>query len=221
LARQFAIADIHGCAKTFERLIFDELAIQRADELFLLGDYINKGPDSKGVLDIILYLRQSGYDVRCLRGNHDQYLIEAFEDPEKQMRFLQCGGIETLRSFSVDEVRHIPTQYLALVTGFEWYFETPRYILVHAGLNFDNAHIFADRDAMLHTRDMNVDKVKTIGRQIVHGHVPTPLSEIEKSLVSSHISIDGGCVCKGAEGMQQLVALELKKRILHSQKNID
>ena len=68
---RFAISDIHGCAKTFEALL-DRIALSTQGELYLLGDYLDRGPDSKGVLDLIFRLQREGYAVHCLRGNHEQ-----------------------------------------------------------------------------------------------------------------------------------------------------
>jgi len=57
LARHFAISDIHGCVKTFKKLVIDIINLSKEDKLYLLGDYINKGPDSKGVIDFIFTLQ--------------------------------------------------------------------------------------------------------------------------------------------------------------------
>jgi len=74
--RQFAIADIHGHLKTFKALL-REINFTVFDELFLLGDFIDRGPDSKGVIDYIEELKQTGYTVYCLRGNHEQLCLDA------------------------------------------------------------------------------------------------------------------------------------------------
>ena len=65
--RKFAISDIHGCLKSFEALL-DKIQLSTSDELYILGDYIDRGPDSKGVIDYIWKLEQEGYAVKCLRG---------------------------------------------------------------------------------------------------------------------------------------------------------
>ena len=66
MTRKIAISDIHGCNKTFQKLLFETLNLQKNDQLYLLGDYIDRGPDSKGVLDTIQNLITNGYYVRCL-----------------------------------------------------------------------------------------------------------------------------------------------------------
>ncbi|MCC6412552.1 MAG: metallophosphoesterase, partial [Saprospiraceae bacterium] len=64
--KKYAISDIHGCNKTFLALL-ENLDFSKADELYLLGDYVDRGPDSKGVFDTIFRLQSEGYKVQCLR----------------------------------------------------------------------------------------------------------------------------------------------------------
>ena len=65
---RFAISDIHGCYKTLLALL-DKIAFSKADELYILGDYVDRGPDSKGVIDHIFYLREQGYTVQIGRAH--------------------------------------------------------------------------------------------------------------------------------------------------------
>jgi serine/threonine protein phosphatase 1 len=67
---RYVIGDIHGGSGTFSALL-DQLNLQYDDRIYLLGDYIDRGPDSKGVLDIILPADGDGYDVRHILGNHE------------------------------------------------------------------------------------------------------------------------------------------------------
>ena len=69
--RQIAVGDIHGCVKTFRLLVRDELRLTPNDHLILLGDVIDRGPDSKGVIDEIIALRDLGIRVQVLQGNHE------------------------------------------------------------------------------------------------------------------------------------------------------
>lgn len=78
---QYAITDLHGCARTF-RALLDKIRFSKEDELYLLGDYINRGPDSKGVIDHILELRESGHTVHCLRGNHQRRFFSVGQQPQ-------------------------------------------------------------------------------------------------------------------------------------------
>ncbi len=223
LDRQIAISDIHGCAKTFHELLFDVVDLQLTDTLYLLGDYINKGPDSKGVIDQIFSLENRGYEVYCLRGNHEQYLLDALTNPEKEFDFLSRGGVETLQSFHVGYTGDLPKNYIEFFENLGYYIELENYMLVHAGFDFENEDLFVDEDAMLNIRAMRVDRDLIGGRNIIHGHVPLPVTEIEKSLdfKNHHISIDAGCVYQHIHALNHLVALDIQTRNLYIQKNID
>ena len=223
MTRQIAISDIHGCVKTFQKLVLDKIELSKKDTLFLLGDYINKGPDSKGVIDFIFSLQEDGYQVKCLRGNHEQYLIDALQFSWEEIAYKNRGGLETLASFNAKTVHDIPARYLDFIRSLSYYIELEKYLLIHAGLNFDLADPFKDDFSMLNIRNMEIANERIGNRTIIHGHVPTTYQEIEASLSfeNHHISIDAGCVYRHIHALNHLVALELKTRKLYIQKNID
>jgi len=223
LARQFAISDIHGCVKTFKKLVLDEIKLSKKETLYLLGDYINKGPDSKGVIDFIIELREKGFRVHCLRGNHEQYLLDGLRFSWEEIAFLNRGGRETLSSFKANTIHEIPEKYLDFIKALPYYIELEKYLLIHAGLNFDLEDPYKDEFSMLNIRNMEVDLEKTGNKQIIHGHVPTSYQDIEDSLVSKnhHISIDAGCIYHHIHALNHLVALEIQSRKLYIQHNID
>lgn len=220
MPKRWAISDIHGCSKTF-KLLLERLALQPDDQLFLLGDYINKGPRSRKVIKTILKLRDEGFKVRCLMGNHEDLLLKALEDPLVLKRFLQIGGKETLKSFEVKTIQEIPTEYINFFRSLEYYIELEDFVLVHAGLNFIEKNPFTDRYAMLWSRNNAIIPAKIQFRRIVHGHTPTKLNVIKAALkrVKNYtISIDAGCVYR-AEGMGHLVALNIDTMELVVQRN--
>ncbi|MCK5105263.1 MAG: serine/threonine protein phosphatase [Cyclobacteriaceae bacterium] len=223
MARQFAISDIHGCAKTFRKLVLEVIELSRADTLYLLGDYVNKGPDSKGVIDFIFQLRESGYNLKCLRGNHEQDLIDGLKYSWVEIDFLNRGGRETLQSFGVNNIHQIPEKYLSFISSLPFFFETDKYLLIHAGLNFDLEDPYKDEYSMLNIRDMEIDLKKTGNKKIIHGHVPNSYLDIENALTfhDNHISIDGGCVYTHILNTNHLVAIEIQSGKLYIQKNID
>lgn len=220
MPKRWAITDIHGCNKTF-KLLLERLALQPDDQLYLLGDYINKGPRSKKVVKTIMKLREEGYKVRCLMGNHEDLLLKALEDPLVLPKFYQIGGKETLRSFEVKAIQEIPTEYINFFHSLEYYIELEDFVLVHAGLNFIEKNPFSDRHAMLWSRNNQLIPAKIQFRRIIHGHTPTKLSVIRaaiKRVKNYTISIDAGCVYK-AEGMGNLIALNIDTMELVVQKN--
>jgi serine/threonine protein phosphatase 1 len=223
LARQIAISDIHGCVETFRKLVTEKLALTRQDALYLLGDYINKGPDSKGVIDFIFELMDAGFKVYCLRGNHEQYLIDGLQYSWEEIAFINRGGRETLDSFGTTNVRDIPSKYIEFISALPYYIEVQDFLLIHAGLNFDLTDPYKDDFSMLNIRNMEVDLSKTGGRRIIHGHVPMSYREIEQDLKvkKDHISIDAGCVYHKINSLNHLVALDIQTQKLYIQRNIE
>ncbi|MEI6206085.1 MAG: metallophosphoesterase family protein [Desulfuromonadales bacterium] len=226
--RTFVITDIHGCCRTFRQLLFLKLELQKSDTLYLLGDYIDRGPDSKGVIDTILNLQRDGYDVRTVKGNHEQMLIEFVESGSDETldRWLDNGGAETLQSYGAkDEEFVIPSEHLDFIKALPAYIATEAHIFVHAGLNFtlDAPVVDTSQEFMLWSRkNVEVDSEKIGGRKVIAGHTPRFIVEIAVSLETNFIQLDNGCYMKDCfRGRGNLVALELSSNRLYIQKNID
>ncbi len=223
MGRRFAISDIHGSAVTFRKLVVETLRFSHEDTLYLLGDYVNKGPDSKGVFDFIFSLQETGNKVFCLKGNHEAYLLDALRDSDKESYFLTRGGKATLQSFGVSKVAEIPVEYLSFMESLPLYFQLDKYLLVHAGFDFALPDPFVDESSILNIRQFDVDLGQTGGRSIIHGHVPTAMEKIVVSInaMESHISIDAGCVYPHIPFLGYLAALDLVTGQLYFEKNID
>lgn len=218
---KYVIGDLHGCSKTFRKLVTEVIQLQKEDELYCVGDYIDRGPDSKGVVDFILELREEGLTVHTLRGNHDQMMMDASRNAESLKDWLRNGGNHTLQSFNVKSYDELDSKYKRFFYETQFYFETGKYILVHAGLNFRNDDPFEDKHAMMWIRGFTVDEKKLAGRIIVHGHTPLPWDIIQTQLGQQVIGIDGGCVYPQLHGFGYLVAMNLNKVEFISQKNIE
>jgi serine/threonine protein phosphatase 1 len=208
--RKFAISDLHGCRLTFEALI-NKIGLTPDDELYLLGDYIDRGPDSKGVIDFIWHLQDSGYPVYCLRGNHEQMLLDICNDLPS---FYGRGEHHMLASFGVTHAKNIPPKYLEWVDQLDYYFEVDNYLLVHAGFNFKISNPLSDKHAMLWIRNWraDIDRQWLNGRIVVHGHTPITTEAIKRYLQAADtipdIFIDNGCAFTH-DGLGKLCALEL------------
>ncbi|UOQ73322.1 metallophosphoesterase family protein [Hymenobacter cellulosilyticus] len=133
---RYVTTDIHGCLHTFRHLIEKVLDLQPADELYLLGDYVNKGPDSRGVLDYLMDLPRRGYQVQCLRGNHDQELLDAARGRTHLSWASQADRSMTLKSFDITDCTAIPEPYLAWLETLPYELDIPGFTLVHAGYDF-------------------------------------------------------------------------------------
>lgn len=237
MRRQWVIPDTHGCAKTLRALVRDHIRPAKDDRLYFLGDYIDRGPDAKGVIDFIMQLEEEGFSIKTLRGNHEDFLLRIYDDLHSQRSFLgipvpgkllkewfKYGGKETLKSFGAGDVRQIPEKYLDWIRELDYFIELDSFLLVHAGFNFSIENPFDDRYAMLWAKDFKVIPEKVNFKKIVHGHVPVSLDFIEMLKDSTNfdfIDLDNGIYMAGKEGFGNLVALELNTRELAVQPNID
>ena len=130
---RYAIGEIHGGSKTF-RALLDRLGLNPDDRLYLLGDYIDRGPDSRGVLAIILQLADMGFDVRPVRVNHEDMLLESVvAKDEIALRYWMEGwGTETLKSFGVTSLAELPARYLTLLDQMPYVRSDGDFVFVHA-----------------------------------------------------------------------------------------
>lgn len=221
--REIVISDIHGCAMTFRALVEKQVQLTRSDHLYLLGDYIDRGPDSKGVIDYILRLRKEGFQVSCLRGNHEDLMLQAGGGAQQLELWLYNGGDVCLESYNLMvDASGIPEAHWKFVQNLELYHQTPDHFLVHAGLNFEVLNPLKDHQSMMWIRDWydEVDWDWLENRLVVHGHTPQQRIQIEKSLEHLEefpiINIDAGCFCYG-----WLCALDISNYRLHFQECID
>jgi serine/threonine protein phosphatase 1 len=219
--RTYVIGDIHGCADTLRRLVDGTLRAAPTDRIILLGDLIDRGPDSKGVLDFIFELRQRGLSVSSVRGNHEEMCLKASDEPYYLSLWTANGGLATLESFQADGPGDIPHRYREFLESLPLYILLDDFVIVHAGLNFDPPNPFDDTSAMLWTRSYYVDQQRIGGRRLICGHTPTLRSQLEILLDSSKIMLDNGCVFVGRPEMGCLAALELGSMTVQYQENID
>ena len=220
-ARRFVVPDIHGCARTFSALLDKVLNLRPRDVLYLLGDYTDRGPRSKEVIDIIMGLKRKGHAVHTLRGNHDDMLIRACGSLDYLRVWLLNGGRTTLESFGVEDPCEIPPSYRHFFARLPYFIELDKFILVHAGLNLLADDPFADTEAMLWNRSGTTDPRRTRGKTIISGHTPVSREAIRESLATGHILLDNGCVYREQPGLGTLAALDLDTMSLYFMKNID
>lgn len=130
----YVIGDIHGCLTALETLLH-LIDPTPEDTIITLGDYIDRGPDSKGVIDLLIEFSKTR-NLITLKGNHEQMLEHASLDTLSLMNWATNGGIETLDSFpDCDYIDQIPEPYWDFITNCKLYHETETHILVHAGLD--------------------------------------------------------------------------------------
>jgi serine/threonine protein phosphatase 1 len=129
--RTIAIGDVHGCARALHTLLA-VLAPSRDDLLIPLGDYVDHGPDSRGVIDQLMAV-----GGRCrvipLLGNHEQMLLAALMG-RPALAWLECGGKATLDSYHfVGSQETFPADHLTFLRSCRKYYETATHLFVHAG----------------------------------------------------------------------------------------
>ena len=129
--RHFVIGDIHGHYRALQSLL-DTLQPQTEDRFTFLGDYVDRGPNSKDVLDAIMSLPCS---VDALMGNHEAMLLASLTDTEAERHWLHYGGSSTLDSFGVSKVQNIPKEYLSWMAELPYSLETDAAIFVHASVD--------------------------------------------------------------------------------------
>lgn len=217
----YIVGDIHGCCKTFKYLVREEIRLKKADVLYCLGDYIDRGPDSKGVIDYIMDLRKDGFDVRTLRGNHEQMLMDSYGSIDSFGFWAGNGGDETLMSFEIDSIFQLGARYLNFFQQTELYVATKDFILAHAGLNFRAADPLKDEASMLWIRGFKVDRNYLGKRVLIHGHTPVTGNFIRSQKLEGAVNLDGGCVYKNHEELGSLFALNFTTGKFSEVKNID
>lgn len=229
-SKTWLIPDIHGCIKTLKYLIEEIIKPGKYDHLIFLGDYIDRGPDSKGVIDFIMSLQEKGYKVSPLKGNHEDVCVQTYYEDTKHKSYLGIkskttiqknwetfGGSQTMTSFGVKHPRLITKKYIQWMENLELFVETDNFIAVHAGLNFNIENPFIDTRSMLWIRDSEVDPKKIRNKKLIHGHVPVNIEFIElsvKSKDSKFIDLDNGIYMTGKPGYGNLVALEWESKDL-------
>ncbi len=225
MIKKWVIPDIHGCVRTLKTLIENQIKPNKNDQLIFLGDYIDRGPDSKGVIDFIMELESNDYYITALKGNHEDYCVRAFEEDQKHRGFLgfrskskiqkeweMHGGVQTMESFDTESPKDIPKKYIDWMKELPHYIEVDDFVIVHAGLNFRNENPFEDKHSMLWIRDFKVDRNKIKNKKVIHGHVPVNLEFIDLSIVNpdyNFIDLDNGIYFDDRAGYGNLLALEL------------
>lgn len=181
--RVFVIGDIHGCLTETVALVehlFSEEGLAAEDLLAFVGDYVDRGPDSKGVIDYMMDLKGRNVQVAFLKGNHEDMLLNflGFEGLGGDI-YLANGGSEALASygFTGNDVRSVsaeqmPPEHIEFLQGLSRYLIVGDYVVVHAGLNpLRDLRMQLDED-IYWIRDEFVANVHYYDKTIVFGHTP-------------------------------------------------
>jgi serine/threonine protein phosphatase 1 len=183
--RIIAIGDVHGCSAALAALVraIDPTAL---DTLVFLGDYIDRGPDSRGVLEQVIALGQRCTVVPLL-GNHEEMVLAALEGQSELDFWMKFGGVEALASYGYGGGRGIrpgglrgilPAEHLEFMKGCRDYFETVRHIFVHAYYEPDRPLHEQPWSALRWASLPPVPKPHCSGKVAIVGHTPQKSGEV-------------------------------------------
>ena len=195
----FAIGDIHGCLAKLRRLLkaCRAYADDRPARFIALGDYVDRGPQSRGVVAFLMdWQRSLPGALVCLRGNHEQMLLDAQNSKQKMALWLLNGAEETLASYAPSDFR-IPEDHIAWMDALPLSHDDGLRFFVHACIDVTKPLDRQSADVMLWARDPYLEKCDTTpcGRFIVHGHTPLGAGMPEQS--SYRLNLDTGAVYGG------------------------
>ena len=135
VGRTIAIGDVHGCVLALAALL-DSIAPTSADTIVMLGDLVDRGPDSKGVIDTLIDL-SGRTNLVTIQGNHEEMMLRVL-DGENPQSWLQFGGIDTLESYGfTGDFNVIPASHLKFFEQMRDYFETDRHFFTHGAYQHD------------------------------------------------------------------------------------
>ena len=191
--RLFIVGDIHGCLDPLKRMMDKIDWRPEEDGLIFLGDYIDRGADSRGVVDYIIEVSNSSPLVQCLMGNHENILLDFLSTGDPRLLLLN-GGMTTLESYQVgeklEEEALIPPEHVAFFENLYLYIELADYYVVHAGFRPGVEVEKQATEDLIWIREPFIFSDYDFGKKVIFGH--TPLAE--PLVMDNKIGLDTGVV---------------------------
>lgn len=199
MGKIFAIGDIHGCLDKLEVMMERIDLNDEEDMLVFIGDYIDRGPDPKGVVDFVLELKSRLKNVVCLLGNHEQTFLNFYFHRRDSDLFYFNGGDTTIESYGLVETTegkkiNVPENHLEFFKSLLPYYETDDYIFVHAGIRSGIPMEKQSVDDLTWIRHAFIRSFHDFGKIVVFGHTPLP----DPLVQPNKIGIDTGA-CYGGK----------------------
>jgi len=207
----YAVGDVHGQADQFDRLQDAILTDARARgedvaRIVLLGDYVDRGPDSAGMLDRMCAPAPSGVERLCLKGNHEAMFQNFLDAPDPRHAWLDFGGRETLASYGLytDRLaavpRHfaasiqamIPAEHIDFLATLPLAASNATHFLCHAGVDPARPLDAQDEQALLWIREPFLSHDAPLERIVVHGHTPVSAPDLRGWRINVDTGAYGG-----------------------------
>ncbi len=203
----YAIGDIHGQAGMLTLLI-EKVPFEKDDEIVFVGDYIDRGPDSRGVVEAVLEFKLMYPKTIFLRGNHEDLLLDFLKNGRQYQNgvFLMNGGYETLESYGIDPREgspRLPPLHMKFFEGLVARHDTRGFVFVHAGMRPGVPLDEQNEHDMIWIRQAFFESEENFGKPIVFGHTPMPRV---LDLLPRMLGIDTGAAYGG-----KLTCVQLEK----------
>lgn len=199
--KTIVIGDTHGCYNELKELFNDLVSKgeynKDTDRLIFLGDYIDRGKDSRLVIKFIRDLQKKNDNVIALMGNHEDMLLNYYKGIDEAWTWNGCDT-------TLDSYRGFNKQFkddMLWMKNLPLYYEDEYFVYVHAGIDVNKPMKKQDRHTLLWTREEFIYNEKEYHKQVVFGHTPTLfLNELSKPVytIAGNVDIDTGCVYGGA-----------------------
>ena len=201
MSRHLAIGDIHGCFKSLQTLL-GFVKLRDDDILVPLGDYVDRGPDAKSVIEWLIR-SCSERSVFPLRGNHEIMMLDSLENRLKMAMWVQVGGDAVLDCYNANTLDDIPEEHWEfLKTKLLPYHETESHIFVHAGA-YAEIPTAEQPDFMLYWEQYSDSPRHESGKVIVCGHTSQrsglPVTNGNAICIDTHAHGGGWLTCLHAE----------------------
>jgi serine/threonine protein phosphatase 1 len=214
---RYVIGDIHGCDAELSRLV-DGLPLVQGDNVIFLGDYIDRGPNSREVVSYLLSLQKDHEAVRFvfLKGNHeDMFLSYLGLGGQHGDMFLANGGKATLASYEIEPdnkltreytLSAIPPSHLAFFRALHNFYVMDSFLCVHAGINPQKPWVEQTEEELLWIRNTFIYRSHTLPQTVLFGHTPQPSVFYD---LPYKVGLDTGLVYGN-----MLTCLELDEKVL-------
>ena len=234
----FAIGDIHGCLKqliSLQKKILNTKEFQKGNDLLIyIGDYIDRGPNTKDVINLILKLQKEKVNSIFLMGNHEQVMIDFLFNKINNLKYwLNLGADQTFKSYkievaefikdgfgddTIDRLRSVllnelSDEHIHFLKNLRLFYSVGNYLFVHAGINPEKTLKDQDKMDLLWSRsDKFFDKNFKFEKIIVHGHTP------EEKVINFpyRINVDIGCFFSGKLSCVCLNDKDKKREFIYS-----